>query len=105
MKQSEILELLDAQEIDPKGTRNFLDIPYCWERVRELVLNSSWLDAVKEPPKEDIDYWAITRNGWRGALRYWRGEWFTMNGNYFMYKVDDVIWYMPLPLPPERSGE
>jgi hypothetical protein len=72
----------------------------------EYILAPVWLDAVKDPPKENIDYWVITRKGWKGALKYWRGEWFGMNGTYFMEKVDDVIWYMPIfPQPTERSGE
>jgi hypothetical protein len=99
MKQSEILELLDAQEIDPKGTRNFRDIPYCWERVRELVLNSLWHDA-KEPPKEGGVYFVCYHDGFElqvGVSGYFNDS----NG----WDKGLVMYWMSPPEPPERKAE
>jgi hypothetical protein len=104
MKQSEILELLDAQEINPNGNRNFRDIPYCWERVRELVLNSLWLDAVKDPPKENGDY-LVTIQPPENGKPFTTRDFF--EGGKFAYGEYVVAWReMPEPyLPPERSAE
>jgi hypothetical protein len=56
-----------------------------------------WLDAVKEPPKEEgsqLVYWGDNTYAW--IMFDFEHGWVS--------EIDPLCW-MPLPLPPERSGE
>jgi hypothetical protein len=63
----------------------------------EYHLAPVWHDAVKEPPKEE-----------GSQLVYW-GEntyaWIMFDFEHGWVSEIDPLYWMPLPLPPERSGE
>jgi hypothetical protein len=78
-----------------------------YKEYLELKNKYVWHDAVKEPPKEDgyyIGYWLSTIKGWE-KCKFEKGFWWGYGKKgWFMFLVPPEF-YMPLPLPPERSGE
>jgi hypothetical protein len=77
--------------------------PLPFQKGLEYHLAPVWLDAVKEPPKE-VDYYIVsqylkTLGCWaKPIIAEWDGhpEWWAERG---------YTHWMPLPLPPERSGK